>query len=110
MALPPRPSRQTAGKSSPDLGRDLEMFELDFAEQPLYRALVDQPGAEMLHGLGAAGDAVAQAVDRRLLEIAGGDIAGEEGITRADRRARLLLVDADAVEHVPPAVADVGVA
>ena len=71
---------------------------LDLGEQPVDPTRIDQPGAEMLGRLRPAGDAEAQAVDRRAARIAGGDVAGEKRVARADGGARLLLLDPDAVE------------
>ena len=59
-----------------DFGAEDERLDVHLGEQPVDRGRIDQPGAEVLHRLGTAGDAVAQAFDRRLLEISRGDIAG----------------------------------
>ena len=64
----------------------------------------------MLRGLRAAGHPEPQAFDRRAAAVARGNVPGQEGVARADPRARLLLLDADSVEHRGAALEDVGVA
>ena len=58
---------------------------------------VDRPGAEVLRRLRPAGDAVGQAVARRRALVAGGDVAGQEGVAGADRGDRLERLDLDLV-------------
>ena len=58
-------------------------------EQPADALAVDQPGAEVLGRLGAAGDPVGKALGGRPAGVAGGDEAGQERVARADRGARL---------------------
>jgi hypothetical protein len=54
-------------------GRDVELGDLDSAEQTLDLAAVEAAGAEVLGGFGAARDPEAQAVGGAGAVIAGGD-------------------------------------
>ena len=54
---------------------------------------IDEPGAEALGGLRAAGDAEAQALGGRRAGVARGDVAGEERVAAADGRDRLARLD-----------------
>ena len=55
------------------LGRDFALHALDLRR-------IEDAGAEVLGGLGAAGHAETQAVQRRPLKVAGGDVAGQERV------------------------------
>ena len=82
----------------------------DLAEQPVDAAGVDDPGAEVLRGLGAAGDPEAQALDRILARVAGRDVAGQERVSRPDDRARLLLLDPDPMQRRRAVLEDLRIA
>src|SRR3954447_26390116 len=64
-------------------------FDVDFSQQALDAVGLDQPGAQVLRGLGAAGDPVGERVLDRTVLITGGDKAREERVARADRGPRL---------------------
>ena len=64
-------------------------LHLDLAEQPFDPFRVDQAGPEVLGGLGAAGDAVGEALLGDVPLVAGGDEARQERVARADGGARL---------------------
>ena len=69
--------------------RKLQAFDLDVAQQPVDALRIDQPGAEVLGRLRAAGDAVGEALLGRAAVVARGDEAGQERVAGADRGARL---------------------
>src|SRR4051812_38014764 len=70
-------------------GRKIQALDRDLGQQPLNAAGVDDAGAELLGGVRAACDAVAQALLGRPPRVARGHVAGEEGVARADRGDRL---------------------
>src|SRR5579863_4372785 len=109
MELPASRLPLIPGCPSADLRADLEMLELDLGQQPVHGRRIEQPGAEVLDRFGAARDPVAQALRRRPAKVAGGDVAGQERVARADRRALLLLVDPNPEERVAAALEHVRV-
>ena len=80
----------------------------DLAEQALDLVAVDRAGAEVLGRLGPAGDAVGEAVLGRAALVAGGDVAGQEGVAGADRGDRLERLGADLEQAPLGALADRG--
>ena len=78
----------------------------DPAEQPLDLVAVDEAGAEVLGRLGPAGDAVGEALLRAAPLVAGGHVAGHEGVAGADRRDRLERLGVDLEQAPLGALAD----
>src|SRR6478672_10871137 len=82
------------------LGRLGELADLDLAHQLVDLARVDQAGAEARRGFRAARDAEAQAFVGRAALVAGRDVAGQEGVARADGRDRLAGLDHHAKQRL----------
>src|SRR5688500_12694113 len=75
----------------------LQLVDLHPLQEPLDFPGVQCAGAEVLGRLGAAGDAIRQALARRGALVAGRDVTGQEHVARAHRRDRLELLDLDLV-------------
>ena len=71
--FPSESSRAGVETASLHFGGDLQVVHRDLAEQALDLVAVDRAGAEVLGRLGAAGDAVGEALLGRAALVAGGD-------------------------------------
>ena len=91
-----------AAHAAHDLSAGSSTRSVSISAEPLDLARIDEPGAEALGRLGAAGDAEAPGTRPARAGVAGGHEAGEEGVAAADGRHRLARLDPDAVERRLP--------